>query len=203
MPHDLLACHECDLLQRQIPPGRGGIVTCGRCGAVLMRNRLAGNDRALALIAAALILLILANAFPIVGIEAEGLRNATTLMGAVHTLWQEDMWFVALLVGLTTVVLPAFELVAMIFILASLRRDVVPAVLPLLMRMVQAVRPWGMVEVFMLGVLVSVVKLAHLASIVPGIALWAFAGLMLLLSAAAASFNAEAVWARCPVKRWQ
>jgi len=68
-----------------------------------------------------------------------------------------------------------------------------------MLRFLQAVKPWGMVEVFMLGVLVSLVKLAHLASIVPGIALWSFGGLILLLAASAASFNQQGVWARVQV----
>ena len=51
-----------------------------------------------------------------------------------------------------------------------------------MLRVLRAVQPWGMVEVFMLGVLVSLVKLAHLASVVPGIALWSFAALMLLFA---------------------
>jgi len=53
----------------------------------------------------------------------------------------------------------------------------------------------------MLGVLVSLVKLAHLASIVPGIALWSFGGLILLLAASAAAFNPQEVWARVRVRQ--
>jgi paraquat-inducible protein A len=53
-----------------------------------------------------------------------------------------------------------------------------------------------MVEVFMLGILVSLAKLTHIAHVVPGIALWSFSALMLLLAAAAASFEAQDLWAR-------
>jgi paraquat-inducible protein A len=51
-----------------------------------------------------------------------------------------------------------------------------------------------MVEVFMLGVLVSLVKLAHLAGIVPGIALWSFGALMLVMAAISAVFDPRALW---------
>ena len=65
----------------------------------------------------------------------------------------------------------------------------------------QTVRPWGMVEVFMLGVLVSLVKLAHLAGIVPGIALWAFAALMFVMAAIAAVLDPRDLWARVAAVR--
>ena len=65
----------------------------------------------------------------------------------------------------------------------------------------QTVRPWGMVEVFMLGVLVSLVKLAHLAGIVPGIALWAFAALMFVMAAIASVLDPRDLWARVAAAR--
>ena len=63
------------------------------------------------------------------------------------------------------------------------------------LRAMQAVRPWVMVEVFMLGVLVAFVKLAGLASVVPGPGLWAFGAVMILAAAMASAFDHEHVWA--------
>jgi paraquat-inducible protein A len=77
-----------------------------------------------------------------------------------------------------------------------LRFGRLPPGVPALLRLIQAVKPWGMVEVFLLGMLVSLVKLAHLASVHIGVALWSFAALMLLLCATAASFDAQSIWAR-------
>lgn len=51
-----------------------------------------------------------------------------------------------------------------------------------------------MLEVFLIGVLVALVKLADMADIVPGIALWAFALLIPLLAGAAAFLDPEIVW---------
>jgi paraquat-inducible protein A len=58
-----------------------------------------------------------------------------------------------------------------------------------------------MVEVFMLGVLVSLVKLAHLAGVVPGVALWSFAALMFVMTAVAAVFDPRDLWARVEAAR--
>jgi paraquat-inducible protein A len=38
------------------------------------------------------------------------------------------------------------------------------------------------------------VKLAHIAAIIPGVGLWAFAALMFMLAAAAAAFDARQLW---------
>ena len=62
--------------------------------------------------------------------------------------------------------------------------------------MVQAAGPWSMTEVFMLGVLVSLVKLAHMATIVPGFAMWAFFALIFLLPAAASVLDVHTLWKR-------
>jgi len=58
------------------------------------------------------------------------------------------------------------------------------------------IAPWGMIEVLMLGLLVALVKLQHIASVVPGVAIWAFGAVMVLLAAAAVTFNQREIWAR-------
>jgi paraquat-inducible protein A len=192
----LIACHECDLLQREVPLPTGRAARCGRCGAVLYRNTPDSLNRTLAYTLAAALLFAVANAFPIVGLDAQGNRTATTLFGTVRTLHDDGMTSVAALVFVTTILMPALELGAMLYMLLPLRLGRVPRGLPAMFRVVQSVRPWGMVEVFMLGTLVSLAKLAHLASVVPGIALWSFAALMLLLAAVSAAFDPRALWAR-------
>jgi paraquat-inducible protein A len=192
----LIACHECDLLQREVPLPTGRAARCRRCGAVLYRNTPDSLNRTLAYTLAAALLFAVANAFPIVGLDAQGNRTATTLFGTVRTLHDDGMTSVAALVFVTTILMPALELGAMLYMLLPLKLGRVPHGLPAMFRLVQTVRPWGMVEVFMLGTLVSLAKLAHLASVVPGIALWSFAALMVLLAAVSAAFDPRALWAR-------
>jgi len=67
---------------------------------------------------------------------------------------------------------------------------------PLILRALDAIQPWGLVEVFMLGLLVSLVKLEMYARVVPGVALWAFGGLLLVFTAMSAAFEPRNIWAR-------
>jgi paraquat-inducible protein A len=192
----LIACHECDLLQREIRVRFAGAARCRRCGAVLYRNTGNSLDRTLAYSLGAAVLMIVANTFPIVGLEAQGNRTSTTLFGTVRTLYETDMTSVAVLVFVTTILMPVLDIGAMLYMLLPLKFGWVPKGLPATFRLVQAVRPWGMVEVFMLGTLVSLAKLSHLAHVVPGVALWSFGLLMFLVAAAAAAFDPRELWAR-------
>lgn len=197
----VIACHECDLLQREVPLPRGGVVRCARCGAELYRSHPDSLERTLALTAGAIVLFAIANAFPIVGLGLQGQVIQTTLFHTVQTLWNQDMKSVGMLVFVTTILVPALQLFALTYLLLPLRLGRAPPYFALVFRMLQAVRPWGMVEVFMLGVLVSLVKLAHLAGVVPGIALWSFGALMFSLAAIAAVFDPRDLWARMSLMR--
>jgi len=100
---------------------------------------------------------------------------------------------VATLVFATTLLFPLVDLLSMLALLLLVRRGR-PA---LLWRFVLALRPWSMIEVFMLGLLVALVKLSHMAHVLPGVALWAFAVLTVLL-AVILSFDPRTLWDDSP-----
>jgi paraquat-inducible protein A len=201
MQQNLIACHDCDLLQRALPLSGHAIARCRRCFAELYRPRSENLDRTLAFTLAAAILFVLANAFPIVGLELQGRATAATLFGTAYALWQQNMKPLAALVFFTTEIVPAVQLTAMAYLLIPLRLGRIPRKLPLALRALQAVRPWGMIEVFILGLLVSMVKLGGIASVQPGIALWSFGGLLMMIAAAVASFDARVIWAHQEIER--
>ena len=201
MSAPLIACHECDLLQREATLPQGGVAHCRRCGAELYRSHPHSLERTLALTVGAIVLFIMANSFPIIGLQLEGQVIQTTLFNTVRALWDEDMESVAALVFVTTIAMPALQLFAVAYLVLPLQLGRVPVHFGLVFRMLQTVRPWGMVEVFMLGVLVSLVKLAHLAGVVAGVALWSFAALMLVMAGITAVFDARGLWARASALR--
>lgn len=192
----LIACRECDLLQRTTPLSGDAVARCSRCFALLYRPYDDNLDRPLAFTLAACVLFGIANLFPIVGLELQGQSTTATLFGMVQALYQQNMTLLAALVFLTTILVPAVELGAMAYLLVPLRNGRVPHRLPTALRALQAVRPWGMVEVFILGLLVSLAKLAGMATVVPGIAFWSFGGLLMMIAAAVASFDARLIWTK-------
>lgn len=191
----LIACHECDLLQRERPVPRNGTLRCCRCHAELSRNHPDSLNRALAFTLTSMVLFIIGNAFPIVGLEVNGTLVETTLLGAAKVLYEDGMWPIAGLVLATTFVMPLLQMLTMAYLLTPLRFGRVPYHADLVFRMLRLASPWGMTEVLILGMLVALVKLAHIASVVPGTALWSFGALMLVLAAASAAFDPQEVWA--------
>ena len=180
------------MLQRSIPLAPGGAALCARCGSPLFRS--GHPERALALTLAALVVFLIASAFPIATIETQGRYNAASLPGAVALLWEAEMHLLALLVFVTTLLVPFLELALLAVILGALLAGQASRPIRLMLRFISGTRPWGMVEVFMLGVLVSLVKLAHLAHVVPGVALWSYAVLMLLLASIWSNIDSRELW---------
>ncbi|ACO80528.1 PqiA family protein [Azotobacter vinelandii CA] len=197
----LVACHDCDLLQREPMLPEGGVARCRRCGAILSRNHPRSSERALAFGLGALLLFLIANLFPIVGLSLGGDFVQTSLLGAARAMYRHDMRLVAALVLATTFVAPLAQLLALLYLLLPACLGRRPPRARLVFRGLTLVQPWGMLEVFVLGILVSLVKLAHLASVVPGVALWSFGGLMLLMAATSASFDARDLWTRLEAAR--
>ncbi|WP_206997084.1 paraquat-inducible protein A [Trinickia mobilis] len=193
---DLIACHECDLLQREVAVPPGGVLRCRRCHAELYRHRTAGLERSLALSLAAAVLFAVSNLYPIVGLSVSGTVVETTLLGAVSVLYRDGMWPIAGLVFATTFLMPVVQTLSMLWMLLPLRFNRVPRGPAFVFRLSHLAAPWGMTEVLILGLLVALVKLAHIASVVVGTALWSFGALMLILAAAGAAFDTRVLWLR-------
>jgi paraquat-inducible protein A len=191
--NDLIACHECDALftKRPLPPRTSA--TCPRCGASLYRAVSTNLDKVTAMTLAALITFLIAQAFPIVELETNGLTSQTTLIGAIISLWNENMQIVATMVFCSTILFPLTELVALLYLFVPLRAGFVPVGFNPVMRAIGVVRPWGMVEVFMLGIVVTLVKMVSIARVIPEAALFAF-GALTLMFAVVVSFDPLALW---------
>jgi paraquat-inducible protein A len=193
---EVIACEECDLLQLGTPLTPGSTLRCRRCRAELGRSRTNGPEYALAFTLASAVLLVISNVFPIVGLSINGNLVQTTLAGSVRMLYTHGTWPLAVLVLMTTMLMPVLQTLAMLWLLVPLHFGRVPWRAVEGFRLFQLSRPWGMTEVLILGLLVALVKLAHIAKVVPGTALWSFVVLMLLLAAASAAFDPHEIWSR-------
>ncbi|MFC1877995.1 paraquat-inducible protein A [Thermodesulfobacteriota bacterium] len=194
--HDntLMACHECDLLHRIVGLPEGGTARCRRCGAVLVSHKRNSLDRSLSLTITGLILFVMANAYPLLEIKSGSLYQATTIIGSVEVLFRAGMWQIGCLVFLTAFFLPFLDLMSRLYILIPLKMNKKAWKLSFILSLIQSINPWGMMEVFMLGVLVSVVKLVKMMKVIPGISLFALVLLIFVLAWIAASFDTHMAW---------
>ncbi len=201
MKPEIVACHECDLLQRIDSVPVGGSARCPRCGGLLLRHKPGGLQRTLALTLAGLLLFIMANANPIMILELEGQSQSTTLVKGAQVLYQQGMWELSLVVLVTSVLVPLAQICGLLYVLLPLSLDRVPPKVAGVFRTVNRLQPWGMMEVFLLGTLISVVKLAKMAEIVPGLALYSLGALIFVVAASTASLDSHEIWSRLEARR--
>lgn len=190
----LRACHECDMLVA-LPPLRGGErADCPRCGHVLVRRHHHPAQRSMALATSALVALVLAVSFPFISFEARGIGNRMHVTETASSLINFHEPLVGILVLLTIAVLPACYLLAVMWLqFGLLRRRPLPKSRSIARALAYLV-PWMMADVFVIGALVSLIKVAGLADIGLGLSFWAFCGFALLLLMTNHSVDRDWVW---------
>ncbi len=189
-----MACPDCDLIQALPALKVGETANCLRCNATLFKNSKNSVDRSLAFALTGLILFIIANLFPLLSLKALGVVQDGTLFSTSLSLFQADRPLLGLVIFLTTIVFPAITLFGTIYILWQVKRDRLNAYSAPLFRFLRSTDAWGMLEIFMLAVLVSVVKLGDLADVIFGVSLYAFCLLILSLTLLSYSLNPHDVW---------
>jgi paraquat-inducible protein A len=199
---NLIACHECDLLHR-IPAHVGPrcVSRCRRCNAALHTGVENSIDRTLALTLAGMVLFVVANSFPLLAFKLQGQESQATLISGVIDLYNQGKWEIAILVLLTTIVAPLVQLLINLYVFLPLKLNRVPWSMAAVFRFTQNLTPWNMMEVFLVGIIVSIVKLVGMAQIIPGLALWSFALLIVTLAATAANLDSRVVWNRVGYQR--
>ena len=190
----LIVCHACDLVHRRDVILDKARVRCVRCRAELYRTNSASIDTAIALAVTAAVLLLLSNAYPLVALQLNGSVRATTLVGAAIGLYNQGYAPVAALVLLTTLLVPLFQISGLLYVLVPLRANRRAPGQNELFRALTYLRPWAMTEVFMLGALVALVKLAAMAEVIPGVSLYSYGALMLVLSTLSSITPTEQFW---------
>ncbi len=193
--NSLIACHDCDLLQKLPPLAMGVVVECQRCGAILRRTQANSLNRTLGWLTAGLVFYCVAVSFPFLAIQAKGISNETAMASGILLLYKQGMGGLGLVVLLTCLLFPLFTLLSLLYILLPLRIGY--GCLPGTVRLFvwsQRLRHWGMMEVYLLGILVSMIKLSKMAQIIPGPSLFSFIALIFVLAASAVSLDSHLVW---------
>ncbi|WP_175907905.1 MULTISPECIES: paraquat-inducible protein A [Burkholderia] len=179
---DLIACEHCDSVYRRRPLSRHQVAHCERCGAVLERASSMDVDRWLAMTVAAGVVFVIANACPVIRISLAGRYSETTLWQAAVALAQGPAAPIAIPAALAIVIVPCLQIALLTWLLAFARVGRCAPGFAVLMRVLATLRPWSMLEVGLLGILVAIVKLSSLVAIVPGAGIWATAVLMVLVT---------------------
>lgn len=190
----IFECEECGLRYELGVPPSHSTARCRRCGATLLGIPADSLQRSLALTATGLVLIVIANTMPFMSLMIKGRFQQASLISGDIALFDQGLWQLAGLVLLTTVLAPALKLGAVGYVLAGLRLRRPPPGLAAVFGWLERLRPWSMIEVYLLGVFVAYVKLAAFGTIEVGAAAYALALLMLVMVSIDGTLSAELVW---------
>lgn len=179
----LVVCEQCGLAHRWRPLGAGTVARCVRCEAVLGRPHRLSIDSVLALTVAAAAAYLVAINTSLLSLSLRGGSESATLPQAILRAWQDGQEIVAVVAALTALVAPAAFIALRLYLLFPLAAGTKPPGFALCVRILHQAGRWGMVEVFTVGVLLSLVRLTGLADAAPGPGLFALGGLTLLFAA--------------------
>ena len=189
-----IACHECDLIH-DIPamPSRAAAV-CVRCGCVLFRAKTDSIDRTRAWTLSGLVLYVVAVSFPFLALKNGPIGNETGLLTGIEFLYRQGIIPLAALVLLTCILIPLIQMLGLLYVFIPLKLNVrVRYAIPVF-RLFKHIKPWSMMEIYMLGILVSIVKLGKMATVIPGLAVIAFGLLIFVLNFALSAVDAHMTW---------
>lgn len=172
--HGQHACHECDLLLNFPQNFNRGVLSCPRCGSEITKISPNIAPQLIALSLTAFILLIMANSFPFLTFEANGQFQEITLLQSVTELWRQGYMGLAAMILIFILLAPGFFLFGLLYLLLPLYfHQRLPGMVNVTCWIFR-LTSWSMVEVFLIGVLVSLIKIASIASVIPGISFWAY-----------------------------
>ena len=199
----LVACRVC-LQPHQL--GRldeGTEAVCVRCGATIGSKPRDSLHRTAAFALAAIFLYAPANLLPVIRIEQDGITSDSTVLGSAKYLWDGGDHFVAIIVFLASFAIPILKLVGLVYLTASIWANAThgPHVRTWVYRGIDSIGRWAMLDVFVLGVLVSVVKLKSLANVSAGPGALPFVCVVGLTLAATLSFDPRLIWLNRPQLR--
>ena len=191
-----LACHECDLVHTLPSMPARAAAKCVRCGCVLFRSKTDSVNRTIAWTVSGLILYVVAITFPFLAMKSGSIVQQTGLLSGIQQLFEQGIILLAILVLLTCVIIPLAQMLGLLYIFVPLKLNIrVKFAIPVF-RLFQHVKPWSMMEIYMLGILIAMVKLGKMATIVPGLAVVAFGLLIFVLNFAITSVDSHMVWER-------
>jgi len=177
-------CHECDLLVDigQLPDGYKA--SCPRCGYVFTRSFRNALDRMLIFALTAVICLLFSNLFGYVNLLVQGQEREISLLETVQVLFELKEWALSAFMLVIIIGLPAFFSVLISWLAIAIKLKRVSPQTIHLMRFIGYLRFWNMAEIFFLGILISMVKVASLARIEVGLSFWAYAAFNVFFIAA-------------------
>ncbi len=190
----VLACPGCDLLLEKLTLTPGEKLICPRCGEILSAPKKDTINHSLVLALTGLLLFPYAIFMPIMTLDTMGIKNTGTIFDGVISTWDSGYIFVAMILALTSIIFPLIKFLLLFCISLNLKLNRTPYYLTSFMRTYIHLDEWGMLEVFMIGILVTIIKMHHMANIHYNAGFFCFVALMMVALGSSLMLDKDEFW---------
>lgn len=162
---------------------------CPKCGHTLITFKNNATEKLIAYAFSALVFLLLSLPFNFLTFRASGQKHSIDLPSGITVLIENDYLSLAIITGLATVMLPGLVLVGLIWLSIAQLQQRRSFYLHRLFSVVKGLLPWSMAEIFLIGTLVSLIKINELADVTIGLSFCAFIGFSAFTTLAIMQFD--------------
>lgn len=194
--NDVTVCPGCDMILATMPVEVpfGSRLVCPRCKMNVRNPKKDTLNRTLALSLTGLFLFIPAHFMLLLQMESLGFFDKGTVLDSMSAVYQQRYYFVSLMVLITAVLIPFVKLLLLFTVSFGLARNIFVRPLPFLFRWYCHIEEWGMTEVFLIGILITIIKMNHTADISYGSGFFSFVGLSLVLVGSVFTLDKHHYW---------
>ncbi len=191
----LIGCPSCDWLHLKEDLEPGGKAVCARCTEMLYTHRPDSIDTALAASAASILFLLASLLTPFLTLSRAGINSSISLLDAAWALMFSTIPLLGVFVMLLIVITPLVRMSLLVYVLASVRSGAKGSFwLTRSLRAAVVLEPWAMADVFLIGVVVSLIKISELAVLDVGPAFWSWVGVIVATSLVSMTLSEDTVW---------
>ncbi len=191
---DVFLCPDCDLVIPRVEINPGEKLCCCRCGCVLDAPVANSAEKTMALSLTGLILFVPAIFLPLLTLDILGLESSGSIYASVHSLLESGFIFTGLAVLLTSIVIPLVKLMLLFIVSAQVYMHRGNSITVSMFKLYNKLDEWGMLEVYMIGILVTIVKLFHMASITYDTGFFCFIGLLVATLLSSSMLDENYYW---------
>ena len=190
----LMACHQCDALFTRPELHCGQKARCTRCNATIYERKIRSIDRSFYLSIAGLLFLTPALLLPIMGVTLAGQFHQASLLGSIMALINKEYYLIALLVFLFAIAVPTVRLAGALYITYCFKFNKIKPILLHFFRSYYQLDTWSMLNVVLLGIVVSMYKLLDDTELTVNYGLLAFVLLLLCSTMVTVTLDQQYIW---------
>lgn len=190
----LIACQQCDALYDKPELKQGQSAKCMRCGSTMLERKIDSIERSFNWSLAGILLLMPAILLPIMGVTLAGQYHHASLLDCILALIDRGFFMIATLVFLFAIAVPVVRLFGAFYVTYSFKFKKLKPSLLYFFRAFHHLDNWAMLNVFMLGIVVSMYKLIDDTELSVNMGLLAFILWLISSTMASAALDPDYIW---------